>query len=204
MLSSKDFWENIYKTKKTEELSWTEEYPAVSLSFIDCLDLPKSAAIVDIGGGESKLPETLLKAGFENITVLDISENSIERAKSRLGEKAEKINWIIEDILDFDCSVRFDYWHDRATFHFLTEPEQISSYIKQAERLINPNGFITIGTFSKSGPEKCSGLPVIQYDEYSLIKSFSNSFKKLKCELHDHETPFHTRQNFIYCSMQKI
>jgi 2-polyprenyl-3-methyl-5-hydroxy-6-metoxy-1,4-benzoquinol methylase len=200
MIPNKDHWENIYQTKKTEELSWSEEVPETSLAFIRSFQLPKTARIIDIGGGDSKLVDCLLNEGFEQITVLDISENSIKRAKIRLGKKGEKINWIVQDITTFRSDIQFDCWHDRAAFHFLTKTDQINKYVSIARHHIRPGGFAVIGTFSENGPEKCSGLPVTQYNQEALILAFSNGFEKIKCIEHDHQTPFKTKQSFLFCS----
>ena len=204
MSSNKEHWENIYKSKKSEELSWTEELPLVSLSLIRDFHLPRAARFLDVGGGESKLVDCLLNDGFEDITVLDISEHSIERAKFRLGERSSKINWVVEDILDFHPDRSFDCWHDRAAFHFLTDSNQISHYAALAKQCINPQGYLVIGCFSENGPKKCSGLSITQYNPDTLAHIFSDGFKQLKYITHDHQTPFNTQQNFLYCSFQRV
>ena len=165
---------------------------------------PRTAYIIDVGGGESKLADCLVEAGYLNITVLDISENSIERAKKRLGKNAEKITWVVQDILNFNADKQFDCWHDRAAFHFLTSPDQISKYVSLATQYVKPNGYLVIGSFSENGPNKCSGLPVKQYTPKSMSLVFLNGFKKLKCTRQIHETPLKTTQNFLYCSFQRI
>jgi 2-polyprenyl-3-methyl-5-hydroxy-6-metoxy-1,4-benzoquinol methylase len=203
MNSSKDYWENIYQTRKTEDLSWTEEVPEISLSFIRGFRLPKTANIIDIGGGESKLADNLLREGFENITVLDISARSIERAKIRLGEKSKRITWIVQDVLDFTSDILYDCWHDRAAFHFLTNPDQISLYASLAKKYVKSNGYAVLGTFSESGPKKCSGLSITQYSPASLALIFSTGFEKINCITHDHMTPSNTTQNFLYCSFRR-
>jgi 2-polyprenyl-3-methyl-5-hydroxy-6-metoxy-1,4-benzoquinol methylase len=200
MNPNKDHWENLYRTKKPSELSWTEEVPETSLAFIHSFQLPRTARIIDVGGGDSKLAECLLNEGFENITVLDISENSIERSKMKLGKKAEKIKWIVQDITSFRSDIQFDCWHDRATFHFLTSTDEIIKYTSLASQYIRPKGYAVIGTFSENGPEKCSGLPVTQYNRETLRLALLNGFEKLKCITYDHETPFKTKQSFLFCS----
>lgn len=203
MNSDKAHWENIYGTKHAGELSWTEEVPKISLDFVDKLHLPKTAAIIDIGGGESKFAGFLLDKGFLNITVLDISEKSIDIAKSELGERADKINWVVQDILEFQTNMQFDLWHDRAAFHFLITPDQIEKYTSQARNHVKPNGYAVIGTFSEDGPKKCSGLPIKQYSPETLARTLQDGFKKLNCISHIHETPFKTKQNFLFCSFQR-
>ena len=147
--SDNEHWENIYATKNQDEVSWTEEVPEISMSFIKGFHLPITAAIIDIGGGESKLVDCLLDAGFVNITVLDISERSIEKAKERLGVRSEKIHWVAQDITEFETNQLFDCWHDRATFHFLTELEEILKYTNLAKRFIKKEGYLVLVLFPK-------------------------------------------------------
>ena len=197
----KKHWETVYETKQPNEVSWTQENPKTSLDFIRATNLSKTAKIIDIGGGDSKLVDFLLEAGYENLTVLDISEKALERAKKRLGKKAEKINWIISDITEFQPETTYDIWHDRATFHFLTTAEQVEKYVQIVEKQVI--SFLIIGTFSEKGPKKCSGLDIKQYSENELENQFSNRFKKLKCITEDHVTPFETTQNFTFCVFEK-
>ena len=193
-------WETVYSTKQPHEVSWTQELPATSLEFIHGFNLPKTASIIDVGGGDSKLVDFLLEEGYEDITVLDISENAITRAKQRLGTKADKVHWIVSDITEFHPTRTYDCWHDRATFHFLTTPDQIQAYLDTARAAVN--GYVAIGTFSDNGPQKCSGLHIHQYNEAELQQQLAHGFEKLKCVTEDHETPFHTLQNFLFCSFR--
>ncbi len=201
MEGNQQHWENIYQTKSPDEVSWTQDCPKTSLDFIHSFHLPKTAAIIDIGGGDSKLVDYLLAEGFENITVLDISKNALIRAQKRLGEKSLKVNWIVSDILSFQPKTAYALWHDRATFHFLTTPAQINQYLTVAGNHVS--GYLTIGTFSASGPEKCSGLPIKQYSEEELVTEVKKKFTKIKCITEDHITPFQTKQNFLFCSFKK-
>ena len=201
MSQQKSHWETVYATKKPNEVSWTQEVPQTSLDFIHSFNLSKTAKIIDIGGGDSNLVDFLLNEGFENITVLDISENALKRAKERLGEKADKINWVVSDVTEFKPDDSYDVWHDRATFHFLTTPEQIAKYISIANNAVN--GYMTIGTFSENGPQKCSGLEIKQYSEAELQAQLSQKFSKIRCVTEDHKTPFNTLQNFLFCSFKK-
>jgi|TARA_B110000967_G_scaffold5746_1_gene5740 2-polyprenyl-3-methyl-5-hydroxy-6-metoxy-1,4-benzoquinol methylase len=200
-LDKKKHWETVYETKNPDQVSWTQEIPKTSLDFIHSFGLKKTAKIIDIGGGDSKFVDYLLDEGFENITVLDISSKSLEKAKKRLGEKANKVNWIVSDISEFKPNMTFDVWHDRATFHFLTTTDQVKKYMKTARKSVN--GFLTIGTFSKNGPKKCSGLNIKQYNENELILELKEGFKKIKCIKEDHLTPFDTIQNFLFCSFKR-
>jgi len=201
-IDRKNHWEKVYETKQPNEVSWTQEYPKTSIDFIHETHLDKTANIIDIGGGDSKLVDYLLEEGCENITVLDISANALERAKKRLGKNAEKVTWIVSDITEFKPETIYDIWHDRATFHFLTTPSQIKKYVEITEKWVA--NFLILGTFSENGPKKCSGLDIKQYSESAIENQFLNSFKKLKCKTEDHTTPFETKQNFTFCSFIKI
>ena len=201
-MTNKTHWENVYGTKLPSEVSWTQEKPETSLQLIVNCKLPKTAKIIDIGGGDSTLVDYLLEQGFENITVLDISEKAIERAKLRLGKASKKVKWIISDITKFQPNENYDIWHDRATFHFLTETEQIEKYKKLIQDFAN--NFLIMATFSNNGPLKCSGLEIKQYAIEDLVSLFPNEFKIIDCFYQDHQTPFNTMQNFVFCSFKRI
>ena len=196
-----EHWNTVYETKNLDQVSWAQEIPKTSLDFIHSFGLTKSAKIIDIGGGNSKLVDYLLAEGFENITVLDISAKALEKAQQRLGDKATKVTWVVSDITEFEPKTTFDVWHDRATFHFLTTSEQIKKYMATARNSVN--GYLTIGTFSENGPTKCSGLTIKQYSEETLTTELKNGFHKLRCRLEDHTTPFGTAQNFLFCSFKR-
>ncbi len=200
----KTHWENIFGTKKPDEVSWYQDTPATSLAFSQSFNLPKTTKIIDIGGGDSFFVDNLIELGFQNITVLDISEKALERAKKRLGRKAEKIIWILSDVTEFHPDIQYDLWHDRAAFHFLTDEEDIEEYIKIMKRSIKSDGYLLIGTFSDNGPKKCSGLEIKQYSEMSMSARFGKDFQKLKCITVDHMTPFDTIQNFLFCSFKRL
>lgn len=199
-MDRKNHWETVYNTKNPDEVSWTQEVPQISLDFIHSLQMDKSARIIDVGGGDSKLVDYLLNEGFENVTVLDISGKALERAKKRLGDKAHKVKWVESDILKFNPQETYDVWHDRAAFHFLTEPEQIQTYVELTKKAVV--GHMILGTFSENGPKKCSGLDIKQYNEEAMEATFQN-FEKIHCSTEDHKTPFNTTQNFIFCSFKK-
>lgn len=202
-MANKEHWENVFATKAENEVSWFQPYPKTSVELIESFNLPLKANIIDIGGGDSHLVDALLDKGFENIWLLDISANAIERAKNRLGEKAAKVHWVVSDIVDFDPPVQFDCWHDRAAFHFLTTEENINRYVSITGNAIKKDGYLVIGTFSEQGPKKCSGLEIKQYSESSLSARFETSFEKIECFMEDHQTPFNTVQNFLFCSFRK-
>lgn len=198
---NKNHWENVYETKNPDQVSWTQKKPQTSLDFIHSFGLGKEVKIIDIGGGDSNLVDFLLEEGYKNITVLDISAKALEKAQQRLGNNADKVKWLARDITAFKPAETYDIWHDRAAFHFLTTPEQISTYIDIARKSIT--GYLVLGTFSKNGPAKCSGLDIQQYDEASLSEKFRENFEKIQCITEDHITPFKTTQNFIFCSFKK-
>ncbi|MBC7388395.1 MAG: class I SAM-dependent methyltransferase [Opitutaceae bacterium] len=198
----KNHWENVYTNKQPHEVSWTQEVPQTSLDFIKSFQSPKTASIIDIGGGDSNLVDYLLAEGYTDITVLDISSSSLEKAKLRLGENSSKVKWIVSDITEFKPERKYQIWHDRATFHFLTSANQIKEYLKIANTAIA--GFLAIGTFSDNGPTKCSNLNIKQYSEADLQSAFEEGFSKIKCVNEDHRTPFNTIQNFTFCSFRKI
>lgn len=201
MIDKKQHWENVYATKNSEEVSWTQTVPETSLNFIRSYKLPKTAAIIDIGGGDSKLVDYLLAEGYENITVLDISAHALNKAKLRLGEQSKKINWIVSDVESFKPTNQYDIWHDRATFHFLTTASQVATYLDTAKQSVT--GYMTIGTFSETGPDKCSGLHVKRYSEELLERELKIGFKKIKCITEVHNTPFKTTQDFLFCSFKR-
>ena len=199
----KEHWENVFANKQETEVSWFQPYPKTSIEFVKLFDLPLDANIIDIGGGDSQFVDALLEEGYKNIWVLDISENALSRAKKRLGDNANKVNWVVSDIIDFIPPVEFDFWHDRAAFHFLTTEENMNKYVAIAERGIKARGVLILGTFSETGPTKCSGLEIKQYSETSMSSRFELSFDRVKCITEEHQTPFNTTQNFLFCSFKK-
>ncbi|MBN8642837.1 MAG: methyltransferase domain-containing protein [Flavobacteriales bacterium] len=204
MGNNKSHWENVFATKNPSEVSWTQKYPKTSIDYLENLNLSIDANIIDVGGGDSNLVDALLENGYKNIWVLDISEFALERAKKRLGEKANKVHWIVSDITQFSTDIKFDFWHDRAVFHFLTEQENIDKYVTLVNNSITENGNFLLGTFSENGPLKCSGLEIKQYSENTMKHTFSENFEAVKCFTENHTTPFDTIQNFQFCGFKKI
>lgn len=200
----KKHWENIYQTKELKDVSWFQPKPETSLDFFKQFNVPTNAKVIDIGGGDSFLVDHLLDLGYQDVTVLDISAAAIERAKQRLGDKAKNVKWIVEDAVTFKPSEKYDVWHDRAAFHFLTDEKEISNYLKTAQECINPTGILVIGTFSDQGPTKCSGIEIKQYSETTMTDRLKAYFEKIKCIKVDHTTPFDTIQNFVFCSFRKL
>jgi len=203
MNNNKAHWENVFNTKSATELSWFQSYPTTSIAFVELFKLPLTANIIDIGGGDSYLVDALIEKGYQHIWVLDISASALERAKKRLGKKADLVNWVVSDIIEFVPPVQFDFWHDRAAFHFLTNETAINKYVSIAEKGIKSNGYLVLGTFSENGPTKCSGLDIQQYNERSMSTRFEVAFNRIKCIEEDHTTPFNTVQHFLFCSFQK-
>jgi ubiquinone/menaquinone biosynthesis C-methylase UbiE len=202
-LDRKKHWENIYNTKDSTEVSWYQSTPETSLMYIKALKLPLSASIIDIGGGDSFLVDYLLQEGYQNITVLDISEAALEKTKKRLGNLADKVTWIATDITAFAPNTTFDLWHDRAAFHFLTQEEDIEKYVQIASRVIKPSKYLIVGTFSDQGPTKCSGIPIKQYTAAQLQQTFGENFKPNHTHNTSHKTPFGTLQEFVFCNFTK-
>ncbi len=199
----KKHWETIYQTKELNEVSWYQPNPETSLQFFQQLEIPVTAKIIDIGGGDSFLVDHLLDLGYQDLSVLDVSETAIERAKQRLGERAKDVKWIVSDVFDFQPTTSYDCWHDRAAFHFLTKDVEVEKYVQMASKAITPNGKMIIGTFSEQGPKKCSGIDIRQYSETTMTDLFSRYFQKITCITTDHTTPFDTTQNFVFCSFRK-
>lgn len=203
MEDRKTHWENIYGAKKLTDVSWYQPKPEVSLNYIAGLQLKKNVQIIDIGGGDSFLVDFLLSEGYSNITVLDISEKALERAKSRLGDTGSNVKWIEADAADFRLNNKYDLWHDRAAFHFLTDEKEIDNYLNTLEDSINPGGIVILGTFSEKGPTKCSGIEIKQYSIEDMSKLLSPAFELIGCENQDHTTPTGSVQNFTFCRWRK-
>ncbi|WP_027124978.1 class I SAM-dependent methyltransferase [Gelidibacter mesophilus] len=201
-MNTREHWETVYENKSPDQVSWTQEKPEISLQLIKESHLPKTAKIIDIGGGDSKLVDYLLKEGYTDITVLDISAKALEKAKTRLGKEADKVKWIVSDVTQFKPIVTYDLWHDRAAFHFLTSKDHVEMYTAITNKFVMER--LIIGTFSIQGPTRCSGLDISQYDENTLAEVFQTHFKQTKCLITDHITPFETIQNFQFCSFKKL
>ena len=192
----KSHWENIYSSKQSNELSWTQKIPQISLDLIKSLNLSKSSSIIDVGGGQSMLVDFLIDLGYTNISVLDLSKNAISKTKRRLGENAKKVNWIETDILNFKSSIKFDLCHDRALFHFLTKKNDVKKYINKISLFASK---LVVGTFSIEGPKRCSGLEIRQYNQNSMKETFERAgFKSISFSKSNHLTPSNRIQKFIF------
>ena len=184
-------------------MSWYQQTPTTSLEYFSQLNIPLNASIIDVGGGDSFLVDHLLNLGYTNITILDISLAAIIRAKERLAEKNSLVKWIVNDFVHFKPEEKYDVWHDRAAFHFLTDAEDINQYKKITSNHISKNGYLIVGTFSKEGPTKCSGINIQQYSKEDLEQTFSENFNLQSSQFINHSTPFNTIQQFIFCCFQK-
>lgn len=199
-MESKAHWEGVYNQKKPDEVSWYLESATTSLNLLHQIGLKHSDSIIDVGGGASRLVDDLLQQGFENLTVLDLSGSALKAAQARLGARANGITWLEADITQPTlASSKYQLWHDRAVFHFMTTPEQRASYKKNLDIAVRPSGYAIISTFAENGPEQCSGLPVQRYSVESLSKELSSEFVLLNSCRESHKTPSGNAQEFIYC-----
>ena len=203
-MDRKEHWEEVYTKKPADSVSWFQEHADLSLRMISSTGLGHDAAIIDVGGGASTLVDDLLRDGRTDVTVLDLSAASLEVAKHRLSELSEKANWIEGDVTRTEfCRHRYDIWHDRAVFHFLTDPKDRKAYVDQVMRAVKPGGHVIVATFASDGPEKCSGLPVMRYDADSLHSEFGEALFLASHEKESHHTPAGMTQQFVYCYCRK-
>ena len=191
-------WENVYTTKGENDVSWFQENPAPSLELIDRMGATPASAIVDIGGGASRLVDNLVAKGFQDIAVLDFSAAALDAARARLGAKAGKVTWIVADVTLWEPSRTYDIWHDRAAFHFLTDPNDRGAYVARLKRALKVGGHAIIATFAPDGPERCSGLPVVRYDAASLGRALGPDFGLVEGLRHAHATPWGSQQAFQF------
>jgi ubiquinone/menaquinone biosynthesis C-methylase UbiE len=200
----KDHWEKVYNTKSTVDVSWYQPHAELSLVLIKATGVPKTAAIVDIGGGASTLVDDLLAEGYTNLHVLDISAAALAAAQQRLGQRALQVQWLVEDITQATLPPAvFDLWHDRAVFHFMTTQPQRDAYVATLQRTVKPGGHVILATFAEDGPEKCSGLSVQRYSVEGLQKELGAAFVLQSHYRESHRTPGGAEQQFIYCLFQK-
>lgn len=197
-------WENVYTTKGEAEVSWFQEAPAPSLELLGLTGAKSSSAIIDIGGGVSRLVDNLLANGFEDVTVLDLSAAALASARVRLGSKASRVKWIVADVTKWQPSEIYDVWHDRAAFHFLTAEKDQSSYVQRLKRTLRVGGHVIIGTFALDGPEKCSGLPVARQTAESLAALFGKDFALVDSRRHEHSTPWGAVQKFQFSTFRRV
>jgi len=199
-MQSKEHWERVYSTKSTDAVSWYQPHADHSLQLIEATGVPRTASIIDVGGGASTLVDDLLARDYQGITVLDLSSAALNSAKDRLGTKANSVTWLESDITRAELPFHaYDVWHDRAVFHFLTAPEDRHAYVKSVLRSVKPGGHVIVATFAEDGPLQCSGLPVMRYSAAQLHAEFGEGFKLISHDRELHHTPFGTTQQFTYC-----
>ena len=199
-MDTKTHWKKVYLTKAPEAVSWYRPHLETSLALIERAATGFSASIIDVGGGESTLVDDLLARGYENITVLDVSQTAIDVTKNRLGLAAKQVHWLVADVTDAQLERGdYDVWHDRAVFHFLTTIEQRVAYVRNVAHAVKPNGHVIVSTFGPEGPTKCSGLDVVRYDAESLYDQFGVRFRLVESSKELHRTPFGTTQQFLFC-----
>ncbi|MFM0377833.1 class I SAM-dependent methyltransferase [Paraburkholderia strydomiana] len=204
-MGSREHWEEVYRSKAPDAVSWYRAHLETSLQLISESAPDRSAAIIDVGGGESTLVDDLLQHGYRNLTVLDMSAVALDATKRRLGAKAEQIIWVASDMLMVDLPAHhYDVWHDRAVFHFLSEASERAAYIRLLTKALKPRGHVVIGTFGPAGPNRCSGLDVRRYDAQQLSSEFGAGFELVTSTIEDHHTPAGSAQQFLYCCFRKL
>ena len=201
-MEKKLHWENIYQTKKNDGVSWFQEIPTESIELIKKYSSDDSDKIIDVGCGKGFLADNLLESKFKDITLVDISSNALSEINNRL--KNQYLSFIETDILDFNSDYKYDIWHDRAVFHFITENKSIDKYISLCNNYINRDGTLIIGTFAEDGPLKCSGLEIKRYSINDLVNLFKENFELAEGFKMLHQTPFDTQQSFTFCVFKKV
>lgn len=199
-MDARQHWEHVYRTKRPTEVSWYAPHLDVSLRLIEEAAPARDAAIIDVGGGEATLVDDLLDRGYFHLSVLDVSATALDVAKARLGARAGAVDWLCGDVTTFPFPLNhYDVWHDRAVFHFLTDPKDRAEYVRQVAHAVRPGGHVIVATFGPQGPTKCSGLDVVRYDPYALHDEFGTGFRLLRHLTEIHQTPTGATQQFTYC-----
>ncbi|MCL4675214.1 MAG: class I SAM-dependent methyltransferase [Pararhodobacter sp.] len=203
MTTRQDHWDAVYAARGETALTWFEETPAQSLALIRGAGVTPEARVIDVGGGASRLVDALLDGGFAQITVLDLSAEALKVTQARLGDRAGRVHWIAGDITTWQPDGPYDLWHDRAVFHFLTEPADRAAYVRALSRALRPGGVAVIGTFALDGPEKCSNLPVVRYSAQTLAEALGEGFELIESRDYGHPTPMGRRQSFVFCVFRR-
>lgn len=203
MASRRDHWETVYTTKAEADVSWFQASPEMSVALIKAAGATADTAIIDIGGGASRLVDALLQEGIGTVAVLDLSQAALAAAQKRLGALAEQVEWIACDVTAWAPARRYDIWHDRAAFHFLTERSDQAAYVERLKSALHPGGQVIIGTFALDGPEKCSGLPVQRYDAESLHRTLGADFELVETRSETHATPWRSTQSFQFARLRR-
>ena len=199
-----DHWQNVYVKKAENEVSWFQESPTLSLELIAKAGSKADSAIIDIGGGSSRLVDRLVDQGFEDVTVLDLSEAALEAAKARLGSRSAGVQWVVADATVWEPRKAYHIWHDRAAFHFLTEERDQVAYIMRLGRALKVGGYAIMATFALDGPERCSGLPVVRYGPVSLGQKLGDRFQLVESRTHIHATPWGADQSFQFSLFRRV
>lgn len=199
----KSHWENVYQNRSPLDVSWYQEEPAMSLQLIEATGVPRDAPLIDVGGGASVLVDRLCDAGYTRLAVLDVSAKALAYARERLGDNAAGIEWYESDVTRFDPPHRFALWHDRAVFHFLTAAGERARYVQILKQALQPGGHLIIAAFAIGGPDKCSGLDIVQYDRGKLLAELGDEFALVEERDELHVTPAQRHQEFKYFRLQR-
>ena len=197
-MKRQEHWENVYQSKGPQDVSWFQRRPEISLALISAAGTAKSDGVIDVGGGASPLVDCLLDEGYSRLAVLDISAAALNHARTRLGPRAETVEWFVNDVTTFNPPHSFGLWHDRAVFHFLTTAEDRRAYLATLRKTLQPGGSIVLSTFASDGPLKCSGLDVMRYDQASMLAELGADFQLQEVRRETHVTPWESEQRFIY------
>lgn len=198
-MDRKAHWDKVYNSKAAHEVGWFQPRPESSLDLIARSGVGREAALIDVGGGASLLVDRLLDAGWSDVSVLDVSEAALYATRQRLGDRADGVHWLVEDVTRFEPTRQYAIWHDRAVFHFLTDPTERAAYVNAAMAGVKPGGCLIIATFGPEGPEQCSGLPVVRYAPSELAGLFAGGFDQVETVEEIHHTPGGVPQQFVYC-----
>ncbi|QOG22277.1 MULTISPECIES: class I SAM-dependent methyltransferase [Bradyrhizobium] len=197
-------WQSVYATKGETEVSWFQASPTISLEMIRAAAPDHDAAIIDIGGGASRLVDALLRDGYRDLAVLDLSADALDATKKRIGAAASTVDWIVADATTWRPMKTYDVWHDRAAFHFLTDPHDRAAYVERLRTAVKPEGHVIIATFAPDGPEKCSGLPVQRHDSASLAAELGPEFALVETRRETHHTPWDSTQAFQFSRFRRL
>ena len=204
MSTKTEHWNAVYGARSEGKMTWFEDTPEVSLDMLHLAGAAPDMRLLDAGGGASRLSDALLDKGYEGITVLDLSTEALRLSQDRLGARAASVQWVAADVTTWQPDGAYDLWHDRAVFHFLTEPADRAAYVRTLSRALRPGGVAVIGTFAMDGPETCSNLPVVRYAPDTLAKALGAGFLPITCRPHVHQTPMGRRQSFVFCAFRRV
>lgn len=202
-MEDESHWNAVYRTKPSDSVSWYQPSPEPSLRALERFGVPRSASLIDVGGGASNLVDALIQRGWSDLSVLDIAAPALEVAKARLGEAATSVQWQVADITSWVPDRSYDVWHDRAVFHFLTGADQRAAYRRALREGVAPGGLILMATFALNGPERCSGLPVQRYDPAGLSRELGPAFELVDDWCEEHTTPAGNKQAFNWCAFRR-